>query len=158
MFGFLVSQGQIQKDSRKKSKNQKNQGTRLIFNFLKTYPKKNKEKDWFSWFLGKFYFFLGCFDFWKHRSFWLQNWKIPAFSLDFYFWKESIVFFGSFKVWPWKAKNPNTLSRDRKNSTKTMGDPKIHLFEKIRFRIHLQHPGIIKMTFFFGVHCSAFRT
>ena len=71
--------------------------------------------------IGKIHLFPRCFlDFCKNPSFslgFLLFLKNPSFSLSF------------FGFLTWQPKNPNTLSKNPKKSKKTLGNPKIHLFD-----------------------------
>ena len=71
--------------------------------------------------IGKIHLFPRCFlDFCKNQSFslgFLLFLKNPSFSLSF------------FGFLTWQPKNPNTLSKNPKKSKKTLGNPKIHLFD-----------------------------
>ena len=71
--------------------------------------------------IGKINLFPRCFlDFCKNQSFslgFLLFLKNPSFSLSF------------FGFLTWQPKNPNTLSKNPKKSQKTLGNPKIHLFD-----------------------------
>ena len=85
-------------------------------------PSFSKVFFWiFDFRIGKIHLFPRCFlDFYQNQSFslgFLLFLKNPSFSLSF------------FGFLTWKPKNPNTLSKNPKKSKKTLGNPKIHLFD-----------------------------
>ena len=126
-------------------KSKKTQGKRWIFAKIQLLP----AFFWIFWknpsfslsFFGflisgleKSIFFLGFF--WIFAKIHLFPWvfylflKNPSFPLGFLLFLKnpsfSLSFFGFLT---WKPKNPNTLSKNPKKSKKTLGNPKIHLFD-----------------------------
>ena len=100
--------------------------------------KINLFPSFFLDFCKKSIFFLGFFWNFDIRigkinlfpRFFLDFCKNPSFSLGFLLFLKnpsfSLNFFGFLT---WKPKNPNTLSKNPKKSKKTLGNPKIHLFD-----------------------------
>ena len=132
---FWVSKSKIQKNSRKKMDFCKNPTFTCIF--LDFWKNPSFSLSFFGFLISgleKSIFFLGFFLIFAkiHLFPWVFYLflKNPSFPLGFLLFLKnpsfSLSFFGFLT---WKPKNPNTLSKNPKKSKKTLGNPKIHLFD-----------------------------
>ena len=136
VFGFLGFQ--IKNPKKLKEKDGFLQKSNFYLHFFGFFGKINLFPCFFGFLISgleKSIFFLGFF-FWIFAKIHLFPWvfylflKNQSFPLGFLLFLKnpsfSLSFFGFLT---WKPKNPNTLSKNPKKSQKTLGNPKIHLFD-----------------------------